>query len=325
MKKALALLILLFITQHFTYCFDSCDWQTIGFVSSSNGINLRDQPSLEGKKIAVIPFWEPVAICTINAKEATIDGVWGSWVKARYKQMEGYVFDPYLAKSEVFAGDDPDYRLSLEHDGCGRTDFDPTLNWYGIYEEGEQYILKSVEINMERDSQSEGIPMHTNLPQESVFLIASKTPLQTNQSLGKINPQSETCMGCGRLYPGQTRRIFLQKEKGIISHKTLNAIGTVNSIVCEEYTHCLDIENYQLRCSELNYDQSSHQNLSPIIYQGKNSLAELVWYGDLNSDNELDLIFVVYRMEGGHYTLLMSDSNVSKQLKRVAMTFWGCD
>lgn len=70
------------------------------YVNAVSGLNLREKPSKDSKSITLIPFQEHVDIMCKNKDFVTIDTITDVWVKIKWKNNEGWVFNGYLAKSE---------------------------------------------------------------------------------------------------------------------------------------------------------------------------------------------------------------------------------
>ena len=67
------------------------------FTLSEKGLNLRDKPNANGKKVTLIPFASELTIISKNkANQYSSDGITGHWVEVKYKNFTGFVFDGYL-------------------------------------------------------------------------------------------------------------------------------------------------------------------------------------------------------------------------------------
>ncbi len=75
------------------------------YISSENGLILREKPSINSKKLFVIPYKDKInVISTTNIPLSLHDNILnttinGNWVKVEYKQLSGYVFDGYLSET----------------------------------------------------------------------------------------------------------------------------------------------------------------------------------------------------------------------------------
>lgn len=148
-------------------------------VISFDGVNLRSKPTKASKIEARIPYRASIEVienesygkehykdCTFyrdgNQYDISIDGY---WVKAIYKNVEGYVFNSFIyqyAKSlsvsdyKRFEGDlihwnkyNDNYVLLLPKSFCTlNLPLNPNINWYGIYQFHNAYKLKSVDLSI---------------------------------------------------------------------------------------------------------------------------------------------------------------------------------
>ncbi len=71
------------------------------YVLSKNGLNLRESPSDKSKILDVVPYNTKVNILEKNASEKfKVNGFSGTYVKIKYKGVEGYIFSGFLSKLE---------------------------------------------------------------------------------------------------------------------------------------------------------------------------------------------------------------------------------
>lgn len=68
------------------------------FVLSEKGLNLRESPQANGKKVTLVPYANQVEILEISkANPYVSEGIQGHWIKVSHKKFTGYVFDGYLS------------------------------------------------------------------------------------------------------------------------------------------------------------------------------------------------------------------------------------
>lgn len=77
---------------------------SVKYVSSKDGLNVRESPTLNSKKIAVLIYASEVTVLETGTEE-TIDGIKGNWVKIKIpklswsqKDLSGWVFGGYLSE-----------------------------------------------------------------------------------------------------------------------------------------------------------------------------------------------------------------------------------
>ncbi|MCB0515815.1 MAG: hypothetical protein KDD49_07110 [Bacteroidetes bacterium] len=123
-------------------------------VSAKSGLILREEQSLESNSITLIPFQSKVKVCDENAKEETIDGLKGKWVKTFWEEKEGYVFDEYLEKVE----NNPIFNLyNAEKDLINtwqNTLFSNEKDYYGLFRttNPQEYVLRKIELTKEENT-----------------------------------------------------------------------------------------------------------------------------------------------------------------------------
>lgn len=135
-------------------------------VISPDGLNIRETPSVNGRKLGAAPFkakleiledgngvWDTLGVREFKAPEAGPGESWeipveGTWVKVQYKNISGYVFSAFLFReweSKDLKGINDDYILLIPgqdcydniHDLSGRT-------FYGLYVEDGKARLKEI-------------------------------------------------------------------------------------------------------------------------------------------------------------------------------------
>lgn len=69
------------------------------WIRADVGLRMRSTPSLQGKKLGVIPFGERVVLLEERGELLTIAGAKGRWSRVRWNENEGWVFGGFLAES----------------------------------------------------------------------------------------------------------------------------------------------------------------------------------------------------------------------------------
>jgi hypothetical protein len=70
------------------------------YVNSSEGLRVRNLPSIDGEKIGLLDFNTEIKIISEDNISVTIDGIEGKWVKI-ITPIEGWVFSGYLENDEI--------------------------------------------------------------------------------------------------------------------------------------------------------------------------------------------------------------------------------
>jgi hypothetical protein len=72
------------------------------YVNTQGGLRLRDQPSINGRVFATIPYDGMVVLFGEYSNEVVIDNIQGKWAKVFYDNFIGWVFDGYLSDRNSF-------------------------------------------------------------------------------------------------------------------------------------------------------------------------------------------------------------------------------
>jgi hypothetical protein len=286
-------------------------------VLSKTGLKLRSDPSQKADVKLSAAYWSLVDLCESDFVHDTIDGTIGSWWKVRYKGTEGYMFGGYLVQVDSTHSQYKDVRIMGERSYCSQVNYDPALNWYGVYRmDGFDTIMRvEIEISLlgEAEAMSEtggvgGISVRTNHSDSlwSLFLIGSKTPLvESSVRNGRFEGKW--------MFPGQSQDVFvLGREKYSKTYHpvplderpprmSLIALGSVTDV---EY--CPQIEGYRL---VLKSDKSNafRQNITDHLrFKGECGMPNLFWFGDLDGDKKPDLVFEAGATSMVEYTLFLS-------------------
>jgi hypothetical protein len=104
MKKIFSLFLILYST-----AFLFGQWQenrqpitSQKYVNTRDGIRLRDDSSLYGKILTIIPYDGMVVLFGEYSNEVIIDNIQGKWAKVFYSNLIGWVFDGYLSDKNSF-------------------------------------------------------------------------------------------------------------------------------------------------------------------------------------------------------------------------------
>ncbi len=70
------------------------------YVNASKGLNLRMEPKPNGKVLTIIPNGEKVLVVEVKNEKITINNISGSWVKIKWNNLNGWVFNGFLSTTE---------------------------------------------------------------------------------------------------------------------------------------------------------------------------------------------------------------------------------
>lgn len=116
------------------------------WVKPEDGLRVREEPGLQGKKIAALQYCTPVEVLETGSATETIDGIEGQWKRVRYGKIEGWAFGGYLTEWKPKSVQDG-RRLTVRHIvsrksiPAGAT-IEPAKiegSWFVVYSDGEPY------------------------------------------------------------------------------------------------------------------------------------------------------------------------------------------
>lgn len=98
MKRIAIVLILAFAAT----AAQAIDWYNTGdelFVLAPSGLRLRKAPEQSSSVLATVPYGASVtALSPPDGDRFEVDGIEGIWLKVKFKNQEGYLFDGYLSQ-----------------------------------------------------------------------------------------------------------------------------------------------------------------------------------------------------------------------------------
>lgn len=146
-------------------CKGSANNQPEQTVIATSGLNLRESPSLEAKVITSIPFLDKVALLQDSVSDREIvdivnfngfdhntytEQIAGEWVKVKYEDQEGYVFNAYLMQEyfeEPLKSEESQYALSFLGSNCvDNVHRNKNIKWKGVFKNGAGYEIKEVSL-----------------------------------------------------------------------------------------------------------------------------------------------------------------------------------
>ena len=288
-------------------------------VISPNGLSIRFKPSLKSKKLGVVPFGKRVEIEDIksygwdtigrneyfNGEEISYSSpISGQWVKVKYQNIKGFMFNAYLYSyfpyssydSEIKKNLNLDFALLFPGENCfTNINFEPNMNWYGLYFEKGKYSLRKTTVGFYRiysDMLDFGISSSDN--KNLLFIIGSKKPLKQKTIEGEF-------------WKGFSRSLYPFKDE---YHEAFEKHG---------------IEFQQKEGESLSIilkDKSKSQLLNPKEIQFSYPSA-ILWKGDLDGDSKPDNIFHYGEKSGQTILYLSSEAQDGKIVKPVAAYYSG--
>ncbi len=316
MKNSLLILFILFSQLGHSDDFSCEKMDHQERIIKKSGLEIKSEPNDTSKTLLKLPYWTKVDACMAIERRDTINGTFGTWIKVKYGTISGFMFNGFLVRTYEEYEKPKDIRLMSEGELCSFPNFDPTLNWYGLYktESGDSLINVEIEISKESlDQRSDWgrgtIFIKTNISERIVawLLIGSKQPLTE-----KIVSYNNIGMNPLFLFPGQSQSIGIYLSTYRTTNNIdLNAIGTVSDFKNEPV-----YENYQLRLTD-NRNNYKTQNIS------KDKEDQLVWYGDLDNDKKPDFILQAYYNNSSKTTLFLSSTAKNEDIVE-EVDNWSC-
>jgi len=279
-------------------------------IISRSGGELKVSPDNSSKTLIKVPYWSVVNGCLNYRRKDTINGTYGYWERVKYNGIEGFMFDGSFIRIDTSYAKLKKFRIMSEGFLCAPVNFDPRLNWYGIYKTHDGDSLEKVEIDIRKLNQSDDD--HSGLDDGTIVIKTNIS--KTRRSLLLIGSEQELKEGFVRfgelsefhsLYPGQTCDVGITEKNGrainFLNGLKLNAIGTV-----EDIQFCPVLVNYRLRLTDIRNNYKTQDITDDFKIKGECGMPELFWYGDLDGDRRPDLIFTAGSTTTCQITLFLS-------------------
>ena len=313
-------------------------------VSTPSGLILRAAPSRNAQKLDGIPFGEQVLGCHTTSVEETIEGKSGHWIKVSWAEKSGYLFGGFLTATTV-----PNIRMVIPNAGVnsewGCMEFPRESTWQGLVsadttqskplaEHSTQFFavdLKMGQKEVSTDCQPSGALQNTVLNElPAPFAVFSGFKLAKNVQNYVSSPV--------KLLPGTVESFqFYDHTTQTTRNYTIAADGHVISnphfITRKDRKGPNDrIEKYRVHLYEHTFQgpQSDNNNI-PLKVQKleegtvtipndtdtyEMGVLYIYFAGDLDGDQQLDLILARLGGVGSAYTLYLSSKKLPTFLLR---------
>lgn len=300
------------------------------YVRTTDGILLREKPSVRSKAICSIPFGEKVKFVddwnyTYGYDSAEFDLDWSvyeyhpNWVIVSYGGYKGFAFRGYLSESRtsVYDKDHSPVQLLFEGSQCvGDIAYNPDFYWYGCYlipsEDSEYTVIKPVKIKITTFDGEDGATstiVTTDQPSQAKFLFGMDKEIIPQKRVKSTFFDMAT-----KIYPGQRLHIC--------QYSSLYATGCADTTIVEYGNY---VKNYKLMVQNGNKVQDLTNDFNFKAESGYNILS---WLGDLNGDNSPDAIFTTGGYHGETISLYIGsdyfndDRSVMKKVSTIKL--YGC-
>lgn len=254
------------------------------FVSASK-LNLRTAPNLSSKVLKAIDIYSKIQVIGTLDAFVEIDGIGGYWKKISHENDIGYVFGGYLL-NRIIENDSDTFDLVL--DFYGELNYNPSLNWYGIFStpRGDKLeeIIPQPYLNL-KYKDVEGISFFKSNSDTLLFSIGTKTKLSPG-----IKSVKKYYNNLWLTDDGSLDLILFNEGEFRTGHQlVVKKKKKVNGIYGQD--SFTEYKLYYLNAEDLNNRQEV------LIYSPKgdyfNQIPALIWYGDLDSDGLPEILFSV--------------------------------
>ena len=276
-------------------------------VIATGGLNLRENPTLDGKVLATIPYLEKVAVLDEAVSQTDTvgivnygdsesnfyqDHVVGEWVKVKHQNYEGYVFNAYLMQEyldEPSQGKEDQYAISFDGVNCVENIHrNKNLKWKGVFKDRDQFEIRDIRLEYYMSQHDEyGAWCGT-------VTKANKSPLFM---IGAVGDQFKNGPVEGTYY--ENGWIFdYSSDSSTVENLTLHVLENEAILTITEGR------------------QQQKLNASYGIH--------IVWKGDLDGDGKNDYIFTLGE-ESSNTTLYLSTEASEDQLISPVATYYSGD
>ncbi len=332
----------------------SCNFTEVLQIEAQSGMRIREQPDLNSKPIAGVPYKAVIEACQETFGSARIEGIDGHWRFVRFKNKSGYMWDGYAVvvssqstksisvvsqiqhSPQTATADDlleeivstkppgkadwpfSEVRLITESYPYCRdiTTIDRSLFYYSVYLEDDYYVIRPAELSIELKKNSPKNVLHFNIkPAEGDGSLFIIGLKVPVKNWKKIRNNDFLLTQLNRtLTPGIRLDLYPYEPGDSYGNIKLIASGTVKSYQSD----CPVVENYSLMV-EMMLDKKEFFDLTDqLIHRGKCGVPDIFWFGDLNQDGYTDLILVGEYPEYTAFTLFMSQPESALKYKKMS-------
>ena len=275
-------------------------------VIAISGLNLRATPTIDGEIIARVPYLDQVALLseavsptdtlgTVNygdhVHDVWTDHIMGEWVKVKYQDKEGYVFNAYLMYDrweEPLQTEECQYAISFDGLNCvDNIHRNKDIKWKGIFKNGEGYEMRDVQLSyyMSPDIDlGDWFATTTQSEEAPLFMIGAAGDQFSN------GPVEGTYFDGGNYFD-----------------------YSMDSATVENITiHFLEEEAY------LTIDEGDQQQKVILDYG-----IQILWKGDLDGDGKNDYVFTTGEESSSTTLYLSSEAKEGQLVQPVASYFSG--
>jgi hypothetical protein len=293
-------------------------------IMAKSGLNMREKPELNSRKIAAIPFGTIVqAVGSYQTfqrqeEEATLEikGRKGYWLKIKFDSKEGYIFSGFTLRGiwvvQSEEGLNNQYRILQEGYYCDPINYSPKLSWYAMINKDNSTIFKKVNIRIrfkheytdEEKKANESweefpIKIETDIDETSFLLLGTEDELNfMTQDFPRILNMKHDRFDHKEgifFYPEQFVTMYLKPfQYNIGAREKITLAPNEAKGYKREYRF---LYRYSDGKKNKEYDLSDDLQLygSGELHSNYET-PKLVWAGDINGDEMMDLIIYSHTM-----------------------------
>ena len=297
-------------------------------VVTANTLNLRELPDKNAKKVtginqgAIVQFveaWNNGEY--LQADTTDPDSPFAPWLKVRYDGKTGWVFGAYVTAA-----------TGLYYENDFSFDFSslPPVYWYGVYAR-DSFADEIRKVNVRQVQETNDFyganvtVLKTDQAESSKFLIATVTPLKVGYcgSLGVFDLKD--FYGSNNLGPGGQFSLYPGNDMNDTIVKAAYGLAATGCATLDG--SYVQVNNYKLTLLDYASEPAIHYDLTAWVKPENEAISPMVqvlWYGDIDSDNKPDIILQDCPYEVGCRASLFLSSKAKKGalLHKVSEHFW---
>jgi hypothetical protein len=312
--------------------------------TAPSGLIVREGPGRNTAKLGVIPLGVEVLCCEVTAVTETIEGISGNWIKVPWMNQPGYVFGGFLKQIE-----ERKVRMIIPNAGVNSDwecmELSPGRQWDALMDVdtsnkshliGYPRHLSSVNLKTGRKKTEEHCALKGYL--DNAVLNVSRPPFAVFSGFTLANKVENKIHAPIKLMPGEIVDLTLyDRGNKIKRHYIISAEGHVfpnpnfGKGGINNYRPIDRIEHYKINLHQQEIDSPDKWKVQKLVNytaktpgdSGSYKMNTLYIYfaGDLDGDNELDLILADLTGIGRSFKLYLSSAKLPGFLLRY-MAAW---
>ncbi len=293
-----------------------CECEDYGqfLVTAESGLVMREQPSTDSELVTILPTGTEVAgaIEFGNYNPETIEGNEAGWRKVFYQNHEGYMFDAFLEKVNMPS--------LLRGSYMEMSELDCEENFIGLYGNSDGFGINPFQLKTMEFAENDGFRDFKIVNEEYPLFVFDGLEINDKTTNG-ISANNE------RLLPGSIQTFYSQGgDYQLITNGTLVTMEDAESEFGPSHK-IIDYSITLMRTKDGNRtSQVLFQDQEVHIWDGYYEGALYIEFmGDLDGDDEVDLILTKFGETGGEtFFMLSSKADEGYNVKLIQQMYWGC-